>query len=178
MIWRGQEEFPGVHRFVKKMKLGIMSAHDSIIVARVVHTVQANHKQTAVTCKVGDMVYLSTKNISLPKGRARKLAPKYLGPFAVSKVLKEGATYQLDLSEENLKRGMNRSFHVSLLKPHVPNDDRRFPGRLHSQLPEASTRNRMSGSWTRLLRTMGRVFGASLRSYGRPVIRHGHHIRK
>ena len=134
MIWRGQEEFPGVHRFVKKMKLGIMSAHDSIIVARVVHTVQANRKQIAVTYKVGDTVYLSTKNISLPKGRARKLAPKYLGSFAVSKVMKEGATYQLDLSEE-LKRGINRSFHVSLLNPHVPNDDRRFPARSPSQLP-------------------------------------------
>ena len=130
MIWRGHEEFPGVHRFVKKMKLGIMSAHDSIIVARVVHTVQANRKQIAVIYKVGDTVYLSTKNISLPKGRARKLAPKYLGPFAVSKVLKEGATYQLDSSEELLKRGINRSFHVSLLKPHVPNDNRKFPGRL------------------------------------------------
>ena len=61
--------------------------------------------------------------------------PLTLGPFAVTKVLKEGATYQLDLSEELLKRGINRAFHASLLKPHVPNDDRRFPGRLPSQLP-------------------------------------------
>ena len=71
----------------------------------------------------------------MPKGRARKLAPKYLGPFAITKILKDGATYQLDLSEELLKRGINRSFHASLLKPHVPSDDRRFPGRLPSQLP-------------------------------------------
>jgi len=41
----------------------------------------------------------------------------------------------LDLSQELLKRGINRSFHASLLKPHVPNDDRRFPGRLPSQIP-------------------------------------------
>ena len=46
---------------------------------------------------------MSTKDISLPKGRARKLAPKYLGPFQISKVLKEGATYQLGLSNELIK---------------------------------------------------------------------------
>jgi len=135
MIWKGHEEFPGVRKFAERMKMAIMSAHDSIIAARVVHTVQANRKRLAVDYKVGDLVYLSTKNISLPKGRARKLAPKYLGPFAISRILKDGATYQLELSEELLKRGINRSFHASLLKPHVPSDDRRFPGRLPSQIP-------------------------------------------
>ena len=135
MIWKGQEEFPGVREFAERMKMAIMSAHDSIIAAQVVNTVQANRKRVSVDYKVGDLVYLSTKNISLPKGRARKLAPKYLGPFAITAVLKEGATYQLDLSDELLKQGINRSFHASLLKPHVPNDDRRFPGRLPSQIP-------------------------------------------
>ena len=60
-------------------------------------------KRATATYKEGDLVYLSTKNISLPKGLARKLAPKFLGPFKISKTLKEGATYQLDLSEELLK---------------------------------------------------------------------------
>ena len=135
MIWQNQEEFPGVRKFAEQMKMAIMSAHNSIIVARIVNTVQANRKRNMASYKVGDLVYLSTKNISLPKGRARKLAPKYLGPFEISKILKEGATYQLDLSDELLKRGINRSFHASLLKPHVPNDDRKFPGRLPSQIP-------------------------------------------
>ena len=127
MIWKGQDEFPGVRRFAERVKVAIVSAHDSIIAARIVNTLQANRKRAAVDHKVGDLVYLSTKNISLPKGRAR--------PFAISKVLKGGATYQLDLIDELLKRGINRSFHTSLLKPHIPNDDRRFPGRLPSQIP-------------------------------------------
>ena len=135
MIWRGQEEFPGVRKFAGKMKMAIMSAHDSIIAARMANTVQANRKRTEAKYKVGDLAYLSTKSISLPKGRARKLAPKYLGPFTITKILKEGATYQLDLSDELIKRGINPSFHASLLKPHVPSDDRRFPGRLPSQIP-------------------------------------------
>ena len=135
MIWKSEDEFPGVQKFAKQMKLAVMSAHDAIIASRIKNTVQANRKRAIANYKKGDLVYLSMKNISLPKGMARKLAPKYLGPFAIAEVLKEGATYQLDLSEELLKRGINRSFHASLLKPHVPNDDHRFPGRLPSQIP-------------------------------------------
>ena len=64
---------------------------------------------------------------------ARRLASKDIVPFTTT-VLKDGATNQLDLSELP-KRGTNRSFHASLiLKPHVPNDDKRFPGRLPSQI--------------------------------------------
>lgn len=135
MVWRGEDEFPGVQMFADRMKMAIMSAHDAIIALRMENTVQANKKRVKASYKEGDLVYLSTKNISLPKGLARKLAPKYLGPFVITKVLKEGATYRLYLSEELLKRGVDPSFHAFLLKPHVPNDDRRFPGRMPSQIP-------------------------------------------
>ena len=135
MIWKGEEIYPGVHQFVENMKNAIMSAHDAIIASRVQHTMQANKKRLLANFKQGNLVYVSTKNISLPKGRAWKLSPKYLGPFPITKVLKEGATYQLKLSDELIKRGVNRAFHASLLRPHVPNDDRRFPGRLPIQIP-------------------------------------------
>ena len=135
LIWKVEDEFPGVQKFAKQMKLAIMRAHDSIIASHIENTIQANKKRSLANYKEGDLVYLSTKNISLPKGLARKLAPKYLGPFVITRILKEGATYQLDLSEELVKRGINPAFHVSLLKPHVPNDDRCFPGRLPSQIP-------------------------------------------
>ena len=123
MIWKVEDEFPGVQNFAKQMKLAVMSAHDAIIASRVGNTVQANKKRVTATYKEGDLVYLSTKNISLPKGLAQKLAPKFLEPFAVTWVLKDGATFQLNLSEELLKRGINWVFHVSLLKPHIPNDN-------------------------------------------------------
>jgi len=135
MIWKGEEVYPGVRQFAENMKEAIMSAHDAIIASRIQQTVQANRKRKVASFQVGDLVYLSTKNISMPKGRARKLVPKYLGPFPITKVIKEGATYQLDLSEELVKRGVNRAFHALLLRPHVPNDDRRFPGRMPIQIP-------------------------------------------
>ena len=103
MIWKGEEVYPGVKQFAKNMKDAIMSAHDAIITSRIQSTIQANKKRQPANFKEGDLVYLSTKNISLLKGRARKLAPKYLGPFQISKVLKEGATYQLGLSNELIK---------------------------------------------------------------------------
>ena len=135
LVWKGEEVYPGVRQFADNMKEAIMSAHDAIIASRVQHTVQANRKRIPATFQEGDLVYLSTKNISLPKGRARKLAPKYLGPFPITKVIKEGTTYQLGLSDELIKRGVNRAFHASLLRPYVPNDDKRFPGRRPFQIP-------------------------------------------
>ena len=103
MIWKGEEVYPGVRQFTENMKEAVMSAHNAIIASHMQHTVQANRKRSSATYKEGDLVYLSTKNISMPKGRARKLAPKYLGSFPITKMIKEGATYQLKLSEELTK---------------------------------------------------------------------------
>ncbi|TFK78812.1 hypothetical protein K466DRAFT_452655, partial [Polyporus arcularius HHB13444] len=52
------------------------------------------------------------------------------------------ATYQLDLSEELRARGIHNAFHASLLRPHFPNDDRRFPGRQFHQIPGFGERPR------------------------------------
>ncbi|KIM76330.1 hypothetical protein PILCRDRAFT_36651, partial [Piloderma croceum F 1598] len=65
----------------------------------------------------------------LPKGRARKLAPKFVGPYKVLEDYKND-TFRLDLPSELKQRGVHPAFHASLLRIHVPNDDRRFPGSL------------------------------------------------
>ena len=51
------------------------------------------------------------------------------------KVLRNGATYQLDLSDELMKQGINHLFYALLLKPHIPSNDRRFLGHLLVQIP-------------------------------------------
>ena len=127
--------YPGVRIFAENMKNTIMSTHDAIITSHISQMIQVNKRRTPGTYKEGDLVYLSTKNITMPKGRACKLSPKYLGLFPISKVIKEGATYQLELSDELTKHGINRSFHMSLLRPHVLNDDHCFPGRMPAQIP-------------------------------------------
>jgi hypothetical protein len=110
-----------------------MAAHDSVIAARVKQTRSANRKRQASPFENGDLVYLSSKNITFEKGLARKLIPKFIGPYSITRDFGNGS-FQLDLPAVMKQRGVHDVFHSSLLRVHVPNDDRRFPGRLECQL--------------------------------------------
>lgn len=133
MLWNQDTEYPGVRRFVQNMKDVILSAHDSIISAQVKQTRLANSRRIEAPFSKGDLVYLSTANLSLPKGRAQKLSPKFIGPFRIIEEYKNNS-FKLDLPAELRQRGVHPSFHVNLLRIHVPNDDRRFPGRQINQI--------------------------------------------
>ncbi|KZV88974.1 hypothetical protein EXIGLDRAFT_588520, partial [Exidia glandulosa HHB12029] len=74
---------PGVQKFAEMMRDVVVSAHDAIIAARVQQTTEANKHRTLAPFAKGDKVYLSTKNLTIPKGHARKLVPKYIGPFEI-----------------------------------------------------------------------------------------------
>ncbi|KDQ05536.1 hypothetical protein BOTBODRAFT_77735, partial [Botryobasidium botryosum FD-172 SS1] len=74
---------PGVRVFAQRMRDAIISAHDAILEARVKQTRQANKHRKQAPFELNDLVYLSTKNLKLPKQRARKLVPKYIGPFPI-----------------------------------------------------------------------------------------------
>ena len=54
--------------------------------------------------QVGDSVYLSTVNLTMPKGRARKLIPRYIGLMKVLNKIGATDTYTLDLLEKMRKR--------------------------------------------------------------------------
>jgi len=81
----------------------------------------------------GDLVYLSTKNISFPKGLAKKLIPKFMGPYKIIQDFKN-QSYRVEVPLSLKQRGIHDVFHASLLRVHFPNDDRLFPGRLDDQL--------------------------------------------
>jgi len=76
---------------------------------------------------------VSTKNMALPKGLAQKLTPKYVGPY---KLLRDygNNSFLLDLPSRMRSQGIHPVFHSSLLRIHLPNDDRRFPGCLDMQV--------------------------------------------
>lgn len=138
MIWNSANptEYSNVREFARKKKLALISAHDSIIGARVKQTRDANRKRQLVPFKEGDFVYLSTKNITFAKGLARKLIPKYIGPY---KIIRDfgNQSFKLELPPHLQKRGVHDVFHSSLLRIHVPNDDRLFPGRMDTQIGES-----------------------------------------
>ena len=77
-------EAPGVQTFVHQALENLAMAHDAIIESRIAQMYHANkRKGVAPKFEVGDLVYLSTQNLSMPKGRTRKLIPKYIGPIRV-----------------------------------------------------------------------------------------------
>jgi hypothetical protein len=56
-------------------------------------------------------------------GKAHKLCPKYIGPYKVEQVVKEGATYKVELLPEMRRHRIHPIFHTSLIKPHKPDED-------------------------------------------------------
>jgi hypothetical protein len=71
-----------------------------------------------VVFKKGDQVWLSTAHLNLDD-RARKLTPKYTGPFVIEEV-KSPVTYKLTLPP-SLSR-IHNVFHSSQLKPYYVDD--------------------------------------------------------
>src|SRR5260221_5781528 len=55
--------------------------------------------------------------------------PTYVGPYPITRANPSMSNYTLKLPIELEARNIHRTFHVSLLKPHVLNDDNRFPSR-------------------------------------------------
>jgi hypothetical protein len=120
----GEEPYKGVNKFTATVKDGIIEGHDSIITNRTKQTVLANQKRRPALFTKGDLVYLSTENMSLPKGKSRKLSPKFIGPFLILEEKVLATTFKLQLPKELTNHGIHNVFHTKLLRPHLPNDDR------------------------------------------------------
>ena len=96
-VWNdpGKDEYPSVRSFALCMKQAVMAAHGAVLEARVKQTQSANRKCQPAPFTVNDLVYVSMKNMSLPKGHARKLAPKFIGPYKIMRDYVNNS-YQLD----------------------------------------------------------------------------------
>ncbi|KAJ3478071.1 hypothetical protein NLI96_g10013 [Meripilus lineatus] len=120
--FKTQQAAPGVGTFVDTIRDNLLTAHDSIIESRVLQTHQANkrrrpeHQQEGAhnrpILKAGESAYLSTKNLSLPKGRAHKLLPKFIGPYKILEGSPESSNYTLELPKELKDRGIHPRFHT------------------------------------------------------------------
>jgi hypothetical protein len=107
------------------MKDAIMMVHDSILAARVKQVRSANRHRRPVPFGEGDLVYISLKDLKIPKGRARKLIPKFIGPY---KILKDHGndSFTVELPSELKQCGVHGGFHSSKLRIHIPNNDSCF----------------------------------------------------
>ena len=123
-------KFKGVQQFAEHALETIDAVHDAIVASRVIQTHQANKtRREEPPLKVGDLVYLSTSDLNLPKGRATKLLPKFIGPYPIEAANPATSNYTLTLPPELVNRRIHPNFHVSRLRPHIKNDDERFPNR-------------------------------------------------
>ena len=85
--------------------------------------------------KVGDKVYLKTKDLRLwikQKGRSAKFYPHYVSPFEISLAEPVTSNYTLKLPSEFR---IHPKFHARRLKLAHDNDPELFPGRIPPKLP-------------------------------------------
>ena len=120
--------FSGVKSFAKKTLMNLAIVHDSIIANRTFQTHYANRHQSAEEpLKEGDLVYLSTKSLNLLKHWVQKLMPIFISPYPIVKANSGSSNYTVKLPTKLEAWNIHLMFHVSLLKPHIPNDDDQFP---------------------------------------------------
>ena len=118
----------GVKQFVNLAIDNLEKAHDAIIESCVTQMHQMNkHWWEESPIAVGDKIYLSTENLALPKGRSRKLIPKLIGLYPVTKIHLQESRYDLDLPTALKARRIHHSFHISHLRLFNKNDDKVFP---------------------------------------------------
>ena len=120
----------GVRSFAITALQNLADAHDAIIEARSFQTEKANQRRGEEPhIAIGSLVYLSTKNLTLPKGRARKLCPRFIGPYKVLEAQPDTSNYVLELPVALQGRRIHPKFHVALLRRHYPSRDSEFPNR-------------------------------------------------
>ncbi|KAG6870650.1 hypothetical protein C0995_011535, partial [Termitomyces sp. Mi166 len=84
--------------FAQIALMNLANAHNAIIEACVFQTQQANDcRSNDPDIEKGSLVYLSTKNLSLPRGRVSKLCPKWVGLYQVLGANLSTLTYVLEL---------------------------------------------------------------------------------
>jgi hypothetical protein len=120
--------FKVVSQFTQQAQWSLMAAHDSILEHCLDQTFHANwkHRESEIYV-VDDRVYLSTQNLSLPKGRARNLVPRYIGPYHVIEAHNKASTVTLELPDDLRTRHLSPTCHTNLVRRYIVNNDDLFP---------------------------------------------------
>ena len=122
--------FKGVKQFAQQAVWNLLDAHNTILEHRIEQMHYSNTCcKPSIEYQINDLVYLSMKNLALPKHRAQKLMPKFIGPYKVLKAMNNSLNITIELPQEFKDRRINPTFHTSLVWPYIKNDDILFPKR-------------------------------------------------
>jgi len=129
-------DVPAVSDYIQRIQDNISLARDRHAEAKTRQTTYANReRRQEPEYKVGDKVYLETKDLRLrikQKGRSAKFYPRYVGPFELSHVQPETSNYTLILPPEFR---IHPKVHARRLKLAHENDPELFPGRIPPRPP-------------------------------------------
>jgi len=121
---------PGVRHFVECALQNLADVHNTIIESQVCQTYNANrHQHEGDTFMAGDLVFVSTADLLLPKGCVHKLLPKFVGPFKILDAQPSTSTYRVELPAQLQAQNLHNWFHQSKIHPYHANDDALFPYR-------------------------------------------------
>ena len=112
---RAEDRLPQVLQFTARLEEALQRARKSLAAAQDRAKQWADSRRSTLNFSPGDLVLLATKNLRLKCAGSRKLLPKWLGPFSISRVVSPVA-YRLDLPQS--MRAIHPVFHVSLLRPY------------------------------------------------------------
>jgi len=133
---RPNVDIPAVSDYIQRIQDNIAFARDRHVEAKTKQTTYANKsRREEPDYKVGDKVYLETKNLRLrikKKGRSAKFYPRYVGPFEISKTETATSNYTLKLPPEYR---IHPKVHARRLKLAHDNDPKLFPGRIPPNPP-------------------------------------------
>ena len=88
----------GVKQFVENIRNVLDKTFDQLVTQQTQQAIKANRRRReGQRFNVGDMVFLSMEKLSLQKGRARKLLPRYLGPYKMLAANHLSLTYKIEL---------------------------------------------------------------------------------
>ncbi|KAL0149320.1 hypothetical protein M9458_055358, partial [Cirrhinus mrigala] len=105
---------PSAHAFVQRCRRTWSRARETLVQVGARTKAKADrHRSRPPVYVVGSKVWLSTKNIPL-RSVSNKLAPKFIGPFSVTKIISPVA---VRLNLPPAYRRIHSVFHVSKIKP-------------------------------------------------------------
>ena len=112
------DSVPTATTFTAVIQAALELAKSSLATAQNRQKVLADRHRKAVQYHVGNKVLLSSKNLKFAPRLARKLLPKWAGPFEITRVIdKASGTVAVELAPPEGWR-IHNVFHVSLISPY------------------------------------------------------------